>query len=109
MNIIDELIDLFPHKISIEFYISSDGYGDRTYGILRTYTCRITSHNMTMRDSSGETVISGMTVLFPCCLGITIKDRYTLPIQFTPRNPIPIAIKRLSDENGLHHERVYFK
>jgi len=41
--------------------------------------------------------------------GATVNDRFTLPARFSPLQPLPLAVEHVPDENGPHHEVVYFR
>lgn len=108
--IVDDLLDLMPDEIGVEPYISSDGRGVRSYGPLVNRVCRISSgHHKIVRDASGQEKVSTIMAVFGGAFNITAKDRFTLPVRFSPRQPVPISVVHSSDENGAHHERVFFQ
>ncbi len=111
MSIIEDLEDMFPHIVLVAARTSSDGYGDRSFDVAneRPLKCRISGRHRAIRDQEGEVVTSTMQVLFAGAFDVGVKDRYTLPSGFSPTLPTPIAVKRVPDEDGAHHERVFFK
>lgn len=107
--IIDDLLDLFSDVVGVEPWTGSDGRGKATYGASVDRVARITAgHHKIVRDAAGQERVSSIRVVFGGAFNITAKDRYTLPVRFTPRQPIAISVVHSSDENGAHHERVFF-
>lgn len=107
--IVDDLLDLFPDTITVEPYVSSDGKGKATYGAGVDRTARISQgHHKIIRMPDGQERVSTIMAVFAGAFNITAKDRYTLPARFSPRQPVAISVVHSSDENGAHHERVFF-
>lgn len=108
-QIIDDLLDFFPHLIGVEPHLSSTGRGVASYGPLVNRSARISSgHQRIVRDENGKEVTSTIMAVFAGAFGIKALDRYTLPAGFEPTNPVAVKVVRSSDENGPHHERVFF-
>lgn len=107
--ILNDLDELFADIITIEPYTGSDSMGDPTYGSATTWKAKVRSHNMLVRDPGGREVISTVSVNIKGCPNLSIFDKVTLPADFTPRTPDIISIEKHRDENGPHHEKVFFK
>jgi hypothetical protein len=108
ISIVADLLDMFPHSVVIEPYLTSDGMGKRSYGAAVTWRARVKGQQKLVRDFAGVEKLSTVNVVFAGVPGVKAKDRYTLPVQFVPRQPKAISIDHSPDENGEHHERVYF-
>jgi len=107
--IVDDLLDLMPDEIGVEPYIDSDGRGKANSDALVNRTCRIsTGHQKIVRDAAGKEVVSTIMVVLGGAFNIRALDRFTLPVRFSPRQPVAISVVHSSDENGPHHERVFF-
>ena len=107
--IVDDLADLFTDTVTVEPVVGADGFGDTTYGPGVTRAARVSGKIMTVRDQGGQETVSTVQVTLAGAFGVTVKDRFTLPARFVPTQPLPIAVKEASDENGPHHETVYFQ
>jgi hypothetical protein len=110
MNLLDELQDMFPHSITVEPFVSSDGRGVKTYdGTPVPRKCRIAQSNTKIiRDDTGIEEVSTVNAVFAETFDVTSKDRFTLPSGYEPTQPEGMAVTKAPDENGLHHERVFF-
>jgi len=117
-QLIDGLADLFPEVVIVETCTSETALGARGYGSGVNRACRITQRVTRVNDMSGQERVSRVQVLLAGDFGCTVKDRYTLPARFAPstaeaadvtkRQPMAVSIAYASDENGPHHQRVYF-
>jgi hypothetical protein len=113
-----DLIDLAADDVIVEPFLSSDEYGNRTYGPPATYRCRVLGRSKLVLDPDGQEKLSGATVIFFGEYGLSTSDRYTLPARFSAdqldpsnlpaRQPQALNIDRETDENGAHHTTVYF-
>ena len=109
MNLLDELQDMFPHSITVEPFSSADGRGVKTYGTGVSRKCRIAqSNNKVIRDDTGIEDVSTVNAVFAVKFGVTAKDRFTLPSGYEPTQPEGMAVTKAVDENGQHHERIFF-
>ncbi len=107
--IVDDLADLFTDTVTVESCVSVDGFGNPTYAAGAARAARVSGKVMTVRDQQGHETVSTVQVTLAGAFGVTVKDRFTLPARFVPTQPLPIAVKEASDENGPHHETVYFQ
>lgn len=118
--LIPSLLDLFPETVTIEPCATEDAIGGRSYGAAVTVACRITQRVRQVRAETGEERVSTVQLLLAGDYGqtVTTKSRYTLPARFAPsaadvadvtlRQPVAVAVGYATDENGPHHQRVYF-
>lgn len=107
-SIVNDLLEFFPDNITIETFVSSDGMGARTYGPGVIWKGRVKGQHKLVRDTDGVDQMSTVNVVFAGAPGCSAKDRFTLPARFVPQQPKAISIDSSTDENGPHHERVYF-
>ena len=107
--ILPELLDLFPDSVTIE---EPTGFTTRGvplgYGAVRTYRARVLGNIQKVMAPDGTEKVSKLTVLIGGTPGVSIYARVTLPARFVPRQPKVISAHVGTDENGVHHERVYF-
>jgi hypothetical protein len=112
------LMDLFPHTIDVRRKLSASGFGDVTYGSIETVPARIIGRSQTVVGGDGQEYVCSVQAMLPGPYNFSTDDEFTLPEEFSvdlanktdpqTRRPKPIAIDKESDENGLHHETVYF-
>lgn len=117
-QLIADLADLFPEAVLVEPCTGEDALGARTYGTAVSRACRITQRVQRVNDMSGQERVSHLNILLAGDFGYTVKDRYTLPARFAPssaevsdvtkRQPVAVSVAYASDENGPHHQRIYF-
>ena len=119
--ITEDLAELFADTITVEPYLSETRYGVPTYGASFPCSAKVTGRTKIAIDSDGVERVSNCQVVIKGAFGVSPQDRYTLPVRFsinplatTPegllegRQPRAIAVDQESDENGAHHETVYF-
>lgn len=104
---IEEFLDMMPHTITVEPFVSMDEFSRRTYGSPVRYRARVVGKNKSVTNFAGEEVISNVTAYIANSTGIKSTDRITLPAGFEPSQPPILSIERIPDENGLHHEVIY--
>lgn len=100
-----EFLDLCPHRVTIEPFASLDPYGTTTYGTAVTYQARVQGKSQMVTSQSGEEVVSLVQVYLNGT--VTPQDRITLPAPFSPTQPSILAVQRVSDEYGQHHQVVF--
>ncbi len=109
LSILNQIKKLYADTILVEPYISSDLLGVRTYGSSVPYKARIKGQHILVKDASGKEVMSTVQAWPDATTGITVRDRFTLPSRFSPQTPECIDVPYLSDENGAHHIKLFFK
>lgn len=108
MSFPDELAELFPDIVQVITRSAADEEGNTTVVSSVDLPARVIGKVRTVRDAGGNEKMSSVQALFPGVYGLTTDMEYILPIRFIPRNPRPISVGHGTDEEGAHHERVYF-
>ncbi len=110
-QLISELAELMVDTIQVERHTGSDGMGARTYAAPANFQCRIKGGHVPVLDTDGRQQVSTVQVITAGAFGFESKDRFTLlplgGVQ-TPASPPLINIKTIPDENGPHHEKLFF-
>lgn len=106
--IIDDLIDMFADVIGVETAGVPDGEGTITFGPSVNRICRIGGGHTLVRDRDGRQQVSTVQVWIAGSFGLNADDRYTLPAGFDPLQPKAINIGKWRDEDGAHHEKIFF-
>lgn len=108
MNILKRLQSMFPHTVVHEPFVSGDAYGDETYGTAVNRKARVKGQHKVVRTASGELRDSNITIIFAEYFACSALDRFTLPSNFVPNQPMALQVEEIPDENGMHHVKVYF-
>lgn len=107
--ITSDLLELMPHLLSAQPG-TLDAFGTFVpSGAALSLQCLIQGKGVLDRDAAGAEVLSTMQIHLGSSNNLTTEGhRYTLPASFPdPRlDLVAISVKRLSDENGAHHEVV---
>ena len=107
--ILEDLDECFPDTITHESYLSSDGMGGtEVYATATTWKARIRDGHKLVRDRGGRLTMSTVQVTIKGVPGVKPHDLVTLPSRYDPQTPAIIGTSTASDENGVHHERVFF-
>jgi len=106
--IIPDLLDFFPDVVLVEPFLGKTTLSSSTYGTVVSHPAKVQGRHTKVRTSDGTEQVSSVNVLFAGVFGVQVRDRFTLPTRFSPTQPTPLAVSRATDENGAHHERVYF-
>lgn len=109
MGILLDLADCFPDTL-----LSQPGPLDEegefaASGAEISAACYISEKSRLVRDpSTGREVVSSFKITVAATDDLTVEGhRYTLPVRFDPRtNLTAISVKKVSDEDGAHHEVV---
>jgi hypothetical protein len=108
MSFAAELSDLFPDTVQVTVRSAPDEEGNTTLVSVRDLPARVIGKIKTAKDAGGNERMSSVQALFPGVYGLTVDMEYLLPPRFVPRNPKAISVGHGTDEDGAHHERVYF-
>jgi hypothetical protein len=107
--IIDDLQDMFPDTILWEKFLSSSGFGRDVFQSPQSLPASISKGIDITLNIGGREKVSSVQVIIGGYYGLSVKDRYTLPARFAPlQQPPAVSVISTSDENGPHHETVYF-
>lgn len=104
---IEEFTDLMPHTVTVEPYAGRDAYGKPTYGGAVEYRARVVGRMRMIRTGVADVKVSSVQAYVANSTGITVNDRITLPGEFAPTQPPIMAVGKVPDEAGLHHEVVF--
>ncbi len=99
-----DLLALMPHTVTVEPLTGRDDYGRPTYGAAVQYRARVVGKQKLVRAADGAERVSATTVYLASAPGVGPEDRITLPDGSRP--PI-LAVSKVPDEKGAHHEVVY--
>lgn len=101
---VNEWADIMPQTVTIEPWTGfSDGGAGSTYGTSYNSACRIQMKNHQAVTKDGRTVTARGKVFLLSLVIPTVKDRVTLPMSYTPRQPPIIDVNVEDDETGNHH------
>jgi len=103
---LSDFLDCMPSSITREPFVDEDKYGEFTYGPGVAVQCRIQEREERVTIQSGEEVLARGRVYLGVITGASTKDRITLPDATTPEI---LAVRKVNDEAGPHHEVLIFK
>jgi hypothetical protein len=108
-QLIPYLLDMYRDTLTYEPPGGTDQYGDPApYGDPQVITCRLIGRNRMARDATGTEKLSTLQAEIAGHFGLNPEGRFTMPIRFNGIRPKAIAIESVPDENGPHHETVFF-
>lgn len=108
-SIVRDLRDLFPDTVVWEKTLETDRYGKITSkAAAKSLRCRVAGKRTDVKRPGGEVVISDVKCVIAGVYGVSVEDTFTLPSRFKPQAPPAIMVHQGTDENGAHHETVYF-
>ena len=102
----DGFLDMCPHTVTLEPFVSLDQYSAKTYGAAVTHRARVQGKTRMVRTMAGEEAVSHITV-YLAPVSVSPQDRLTLPSPFLPTQPDILDVQRVSDEAGQHHVVIY--
>lgn len=104
-----DLTELFPDTLRAEPRVStSGGLGAHTYGAAVLLPARISEKTHVVRGFDGQDKVSHVYARLCGYYGVTPEHRFTLPARFSPSVVKAVAVECYTDDNGPHHETVYF-
>ena len=106
--IVDDLADMFADVVGVQTVSAGGGLEDPSLGTLIYRSARVSGQITLVRDVTGQEKVSRVMAIFAGDFGLTVDHYYTLPLRFIPANPPAIAVHSHTDENGAHHQTVYF-
>lgn len=104
-EIVSALLDMMPDTITVQ-RVTTDEFGAETLSTLGTFRAYI-SGPVSESRSRGRMQKSSVTAIV-AGTGFRVTDVFTLPARFSPNQPKATSIDRATDENGAHHETIYF-
>jgi hypothetical protein len=109
--IVGDLADLMVDVLRVERNTGSDGMGARTYDPPANFQCRLVGGHVQVRGTDGKEKVSTVQCTTAGAFGFTTQDRFTLVPSagtFTPSSPECINVRTVPDENGPHHQKLFF-
>lgn len=100
-----EFLELMPATVSIYPFASRDSYGKPAYGSPTNYRARVLYKPVKVRAPDGQTIVARGVVWLAGTPVLSPQDKMILPDGSEP--PI-LAIDMVPDENGPHHDKIYF-
>lgn len=100
-------VDLMRQTVTREPYASQNQYGKESYGAATTHAARVVGKRKKIIAADGSERVSMVTVYFADDVGLDVRDRLTLPEEFTPRQPEILAVAKIPDEEGNVLEVAY--
>lgn len=84
---LDDLIDLFPHQVTIEPWTGVNVHSEATYGASTMYQAKIERGNRQVFGQGGDrAIVPKHKVFIAEALQVDVRDRITLPVAFGERN-----------------------
>jgi len=93
-------LDLMPHTITVEPFLSRGEYGEPGYGAPTTHRALVTQRQKLVRSSDGRELLAQTVVNIAGPVTIGSQDRITLPDNTMP--PV-LAVQSFADETGSVH------
>jgi hypothetical protein len=103
---ISDFLDCMAATVIREPFSSLDKYGERSFGAGVPIPARVQYREERVTIASGEEQVARGRVYLGELTGIQPEDKITLPDGETPEI---LAVRRVDDEDGPHHEVVLFK
>ena len=109
IDILKHLKDMFPDMIPVRRFISSSYKGGSVvYSTSKNFRAFAVGQHTMVRDINGKDVVSKAHIVFHGYFGFKLTDEFTFPPEFETTKPRAIAIQEATDENGRHHQTVFF-
>jgi len=108
VDILGPLKNMFSSFVDVRRRVSSTYKGAASYGDSAPFRAFVVGRITMVRDINGKDVVSRVHAVIHGYHKLTLQDQYTLPEDFIPRKPKPIAIREATDEGGRHHQTVFF-
>jgi hypothetical protein len=102
---IEDLLDMLPHKVRLESLMGGDLYNKPGYGNPVEVVARVVYEEQKTTDDTGQEIVARGKVYLGGVFGVTPKHRVTLPDGSQP--PI-VRVQKFPDETGDDHEVILF-
>ena len=103
-----DLLALMPStlKVNVLKGVSTDGYGTATWSSsTKSYRCRVVEKQTLVHTFEGDEQMARTVVWVRSTSTFGPWDKITLPDGTTPRL---LAVEDYPDEDGAHHQRLFF-
>lgn len=105
-----DFLEMMPHEVSVERWLSEASDGEVTYASAgEPLTCYIRDAAKRWPWEGANESQSRRTIYFPGTYGlgaVTDKSRITLPVGFEPNVVFATQVQNRYDEGALHHIEV---
>jgi hypothetical protein len=102
-----EYEELMPHTVLVSTWVSANGYGEPTYSTSPTsYVARAEDVAKRVTGLDGYDTFATTEVIVASTTPLPESARYTLSHTTDELNLV--RIERFPDEDGLHHQVLYF-
>jgi hypothetical protein len=103
---ISDFTDLMVNTVTVSEVSSRDAYGKPIYGTGVVYTCRITYQDRLITTAEGQDITARGNILLA---GTTAIGADAKVVMDDGTEPKIIATRKVFDEDGAHHTRIFFK
>ena len=103
---IEDFLDCMPSTVTLAANTGLDKYGQRSFGAGTPVLARVQEKTERVTSASGEEVLARGRAYLGELTGVTTAYMITLPDGTTPEI---LAVNKVNDEDGPHHEVVIFK
>jgi hypothetical protein len=111
-EILSELLDLFADELIAQLTVpDTSGEGGVTNsGEPVTMPAKLSGKDRTVKSAGGQEIVSNVNfIVGPSPVLNATYWRFTLPARYSSRENLKaVAVKHVSDENGIHHQVVMF-
>lgn len=108
MGFDDGLLGLMPSTLKVNALkgVSTDGYGTASYSSsTASYRCRVVEKQTLVHTFEGDEQVARTVAWVRSTSTFGPWDKVTLPDGTTPRL---LAVEDYPDEDGHHHQKLYF-
>lgn len=103
---VSDFADMLTNTITVSEISTRDAYGKPTYADGVEYTCRITYRDQLVTNREGQDITARGNILIAGTTAIGADAKVVLDDGTEPKI---IATKKVFDENGAHHTRIFFR
>jgi hypothetical protein len=103
---VSDFEDMLINTITVSEVSTRDAYGKPTYGDEVEYTCRITYQERLITTTEGQDITARGNILISGTTAISADAKVVMDDGTEPKI---IATRKVFDEDGAHHTRIFFK
>lgn len=108
-SIIPALSDMFPDVVTVRHITGKDGFGRvQGTGSASTIPCKIRATRQMVTSEAGDQRKATLRLVTAGYFALVETDQFTLPAAYGPSPKSPLSVDTKHDENGPHHQTVYF-
>ena len=103
--------NLMPYSVTVTSRSSGDSYSGQTYGTAVSYNAaiQVNAGNEVIKSASNQEIVFKYKVYLQTTTQPGQLDEVTLPSDFNSETPEIVAMRPVSDENGIHHVILWVK